>query len=115
METEHQKLANRIVTVADTGAGLLYKIMQTNGVKRRSADSEGGGRRCQAFSQRANHWQCDTKVQDLKDKLWRNEELKNLEKDFPRLLEKDLEKAAKSYKAKTGVGCDGFHPKFRWI
>ena len=25
--------------------------------------------------------------------------------------ETELEKAAKSYKAKTGVGCDGFHPK----
>ena len=23
----------------------------------------------------------------------------------------DLEKAARKYKAKTGVGCDGFHPK----
>ena len=25
--------------------------------------------------------------------------------------ESDLEKAARNYKAKTGVGCDGFHPK----
>ena len=27
----------------------------------------------------ADHWQCDTKVQDLRDKPWRNEELKSLE------------------------------------
>ena len=44
------------------------------------------------------------KVQDLKDTPRRNEELKNLEADMPRLLEK----AAKSCKAKTGVVCDGF-------
>ena len=29
---------------------------------------------------------------------------------MPRIFEKELEKAAKSYKAKTGVECDGFHP-----
>ena len=29
----------------------------------------------------------------------------------PRLKEGDLEKATRLYKAKTGVGCDGFHPK----
>ena len=52
-------------------------------------------------------WQCDMKVQDLKDMPRRNEELNNLEADMPRLLEK----AAKSCKAKTGVVCDGFHPK----
>ena len=44
------------------------------------------------------------------DKSWRNEEMKNLEKDMLKLLE-NLEKADKSYKAKTGVVCDGFHPK----
>ena len=49
--------------------------------------------------------------QDQKDKPWRNEELKKLEEDTPRLKESDFAKAAKTYKAKTGVGCDGFHPK----
>ena len=29
--------------------------------------------------ERAKHWQCDTEVQDLRDKPWRNEELKSLE------------------------------------
>ena len=37
-----------------------------------------------------------------------NDELK---KDLPRLQGSDLEKAARLYKAKTGVGCDGFHLK----
>ena len=33
------------------------------------------------------------------------------EEALPRLKEGDLEKASRLYKAKTGVGCDGFHPK----
>ena len=28
-----------------------------------------------------------------------------------RLKECDLDKASRMFKAKTGVGCDGFHPK----
>ena len=52
-----------------------------------------------------------TTVQDLKDKPWRNEESKSLEEGMPRILEEELENAAKSYKAKTGVVFDGFHPK----
>ena len=35
----------------------------------------------------ARHWQCDSEAQ------------------------KRLERAARSYKAATGVGCDGFHPQ----
>ena len=30
---------------------------------------------------------------------------------LPRSKKDDLEKASRLYKAKTGVGCDGFHPK----
>ena len=59
----------------------------------------------------AKHWQCDTEVQNLKDKPRRNEELWNLEEDMPRLKEGDPEKAVKTFKAKTGVGCGGFHAK----
>ena len=47
----------------------------------------------------------------LEDRPWHNEELKKLEEALPRLKECDLEKASRLYKAKTGVGCDGFHPK----
>ena len=36
--------------------------------------------------------------------------LQNIEEDMPRQKESVLEKAA-SYKARTGVVCDGFHPK----
>ena len=45
------------------------------------------------------------------DKPWRNEELSRWVEAPPRLKECDLEKASRMYKAKTGVGCDGFYPK----
>ena len=47
----------------------------------------------------------------MQDKPWRNEELKECEEALPRLNEGHLEMASRLYKAKTGVGCDGFHPK----
>ena len=34
-----------------------------------------------------------------------------MEEALSRVKESDLEKASRLYKAKTGVGCDGFHPK----
>ena len=34
-----------------------------------------------------------------------------MEEALPRFQECDLKKASGLYKAKTGVGCDGFHPK----
>ena len=50
-------------------------------------------------------------MQNVGDKPWKNEELKKLEEALPRLKECDLKKASRLYKAKTGVGCDGFHSK----
>ena len=50
-------------------------------------------------------------MQDEKNRASRSEELKKLEKDMPRLKESDPATAAKTEKAKAGVGCDGFHPK----
>ena len=52
------------------------------------------------------------RLQDLEDKSWRHEELRSLEEGgLPRMKEEKLKKAARSYKAAAGVGCDGFHPK----
>ena len=51
------------------------------------------------------HRQRDESVQNVEDKPWKNEELKKLYEAC------DLEKASRLYKAKTGGGCDGFHPK----
>ena len=50
-------------------------------------------------------------MQNVEDKPWENEELKKLEDALPRLKTCDLENVSGTYKAKTGVGCDGFHPK----
>ena len=47
----------------------------------------------------------------MQNKPWRNEELKECEEALPRLKEDDLDKATREKKAKTRVGCDGFHPK----
>ena len=61
-----------------------------------------------------HRWQCSGSVQSLEDKLWKNEELKKLEEALPRLKEDELEKVSRWYKAKTGVRCDGCHPKVPW-
>ena len=49
----------------------------------------------------AKLWQCDTEVQDLNGKPWKNEDLKNLEEDMPRLRDRELEKAARKMAAPT--------------
>ena len=56
------------------------------------------------------HWQCDEEVQNVEEKFWKNEELRNAEEALPRLKECHLEEVSRLYKAKTGVGCDGFQP-----
>ena len=85
-------------------------------MERKREDSEAGRRICQTVSREekrkewAKHWQCHTEVPNPEDTLWSNEELKNLEKGRG-FFESDHEKAARNYKAKAGVGCDGLHPK----
>ena len=59
----------------------------------------------------AKHWQCGEDVQNVEGKTWTTEELKELEEALPRLKEGELGQASRMYKAKTGEGCDGFHPK----
>ena len=55
---------------------------------------------------------CDGSVQNMCDKPCQNEELKQkLEEALPTLQECDLDKASRLCKAKTEVGCDGFHTK----
>ena len=68
--------------------------------------------RCEAKRKEcAKHWQCDEEVQNVEGKPWTNEELRSAEEALPRLKECHLEDVSRLYKAKTGVGCDGFHPK----
>ena len=93
---------------------------RSSNLVRRNASVGGGGERdvgplrgCKEKKKEwAKRWQCNTEVQDLKDKPWRIEELRCSEKRLPRLREDNLEKAAANiYKAAMGVGCDGFHSK----
>ena len=68
--------------------------------------------RCEAKRKElSRHWHCDEEVQSMQHKPRRNEELRKGEEALPRLKEGDLEKASRLYKAKTGVGRGGFHPK----
>ena len=68
--------------------------------------------RCEAKRKEwSKHWQCNEEIQNMHDKPWRNEELEKSEEALPRLKGSDLEKVSRLNKAKTGVGCDGFHPK----
>ena len=62
-----------------------------------------------AVKQRGKNGQSSGSV--VEDKSWKNEELRGLEEALPELTKCDLEKVSRLYKAKTGVGCDGFHPK----
>ena len=48
----------------------------------------------------------------MEEKPWKNEELRSAEDALPRLKECHLEEVSRLYKAKKGVGCHGFHPKF---
>ena len=68
--------------------------------------------RCEAKRKEwAKHWKCDEEILNMKNKSWRNDSLKEGDEALPRCKEGDLDKASRLYKAKTGVGCDGFHPK----
>ena len=61
--------------------------------------------RCEAKRKEwAKHWQCNGSLQNLEDKLWKNEKLKKSEGALPRLKECGLEKVSKVYTAKTRVG-----------
>ena len=51
MEVEHQKSFSRVIKSAQVGTGPLAQDHETNGVQRRSANSEGGRRRCQTVGQ----------------------------------------------------------------
>ena len=68
--------------------------------------------RCEAKRKEwANHWQCDEEEQNVEEKPWNNGELRSAEEALPRLKECHLEEVSRLYKARTGAGCDGFHPK----
>ena len=120
MEEMHQRKVEKMIKSAEGSAGLLHKItkptMWRGGVQiLKKEEEEEVARlsdRCEAKRKEwAKHWKCDESVQNAEDRPWKNEELEKLEEASPRLKECDLEKVSELYKAKTGVGCDGFHQK----
>ena len=66
------------------------------------------------MKQRGKHGQSTGSVMRMckigRISLGKKEELKKVEETLPRLKECGLENVSRLYKAKTGVGCDGFHP-----
>ena len=104
-----------MIKSAEGSAGLLLKTTMSTPWRggAQILEKEEDARlldRCEAKRKKwAKHWQCDEDVQNLEDKPWKNEEMRRMEEALR--LKEELEKASRMYKAKTGVGCDGFHPK----
>ena len=118
MEDIHQQKMEQMIKSAEGSAGLLHRITKPTpwrgGARILEKEEEDARLLDRSEAKRkewSKHWQCDEEVKSMQDKPWRNEELRKGEEALPRLKEGDLEKASRLYKAKTGVGCEGFHPK----
>ena len=75
MEAEHQTFVSRMTASADGGASLLHKITKPTAwrggvqiLKEEEEDATSEEKR----KKWAKHWHCGAKVQDLRDKPWRN-------------------------------------------
>ena len=109
-----KKLVSSMIKSGARATGLLHKVTKPTAgrvqiLKEEEKDAKPSAICEETRKEWAKHWQCDTEVQHLEDRPWRNKELKSLEEGTPRLKKKELEKAATTCQAKTGVGCDGFH------
>ena len=114
----HQHKVAQKITSAEGSASLLHKISKPTawrGGAQILVDEEEDARllgRCEAKRKEwAKHWQCDEEVQNVEEKPWKNAELRKLEEALPKLKECHLEKVSRLCEAKTGAGCDGFHPE----
>ena len=96
IEEEHQKLVSRMIASAE-GLSTAWRV-GVQVLEEVERDVKLFGRCEEKRKGWAKNCQCNTEVQDLEEVL-------------PRLRKEHLEKAARSYKAATSVGCDGFHPK----
>ena len=118
MEELHQQRVNQMIKSAEGSAGLLHKLTKPTAwrggaqILKKEEENARLLDRCEAKRKEwAKQWQCDESVQNMEDKHWKNEQLKKLEEALPRLKECEFENVSRLYKAKTRVGCDGFHPK----
>ena len=83
-EEEHHKLVSRIVACVEGGTGFLHTVTKPTAwregiqiLEEEDEDVRSLARCEEKRTEWAQHWQHNTDVQDLKDKLWRNEELKS--------------------------------------
>ena len=111
----HQRKIILMIKSADGSARLLHRSTKhtewRGGVQILKEEDVTPMDRCEEKRKEwARHWQCDADVQNQENRPWENEELKKAEDDLPRLPECYLAKA-KTWKARTGVDCDGVHPK----
>ena len=117
MEEMHQQKVAQMIKSAEGSAGLLHRITKppaSRGGAQILVNEEEDARlldRCEAKRKEWAKHQCDEEVQNVEGKLWKDEDLKACEEALPRLKECHLEEVSRLYMAKTGVGCDGFHPK----
>ena len=114
MEEMHQQEVSQMIKSAEGGAGLLHKLGEEEcKILKEIAEDAKLLDRCEAKKKNGQekHWQCGEDVQNVEDKHWKKEELKKLEEALPMLEECELEEVSRLYKAKTGVGNDGFLAK----
>ena len=113
IEEMHQQKVTQMIKSAEGSAGLLHKITSPTawreGAQILKKEEEGWT----VVMQRGKSGQSISSVMgaNFGGHALENEELKKSEEALQRLKECDLEKASRLYKAKTGVGCDGFHTK----
>ena len=97
MEDVHQRKVSQMIECADfeeRGRGCQGRMI---GAKKRGKNGKA----------LANLRSCAIS----REQALEHEDLRKLEEDFPTFRDCDLENASRLYKAKTGVGCDGFQPK----
>ena len=117
LDVEHQTLVSRMIRSAEGGTGPLHKTTMPTSWRggEQILKEEEEDVNPSATCEEKKNGQNIGNVTDLSDKPWRSKELKFLEERMPRILEKELGKTATSSKAKTGVECVAFLPKFCWI
>ena len=115
MEEMHQQEVTQMIKSAEGSSELLHKITKLTarrgGAQILKKEEEEDARlldRCEAkWKEWAKHWQYD----ELGGKALEKRRIEDIVEALPRPQECGMEHVSRLYKAKTGVGCDGFHPK----
>ena len=92
-EEEHQKLVGRLISRVE-GAGFLYRTTKSvawRGCLQVLEELRGRCLTHEECEEKRKEWAkqslCDSEVQGVEDKPWKNEELRSLEEGLPRLKE----------------------------